>query len=253
MNKPYKKLWLLALILGYVCPTFSQQYSIQLGAFTEPIASSYFDFSGFSNVNHQVTNQYIHQYTWGKFATAQSAAEQLKVLRSQTPLHNMTHLKIVPINTEKSAVSSPDDKEYLPNQATDIQLFSRIIDFNQAHLSLQRTDVQELEEIRDILDKNPELKLRIITVGHTNNLSPQQQTAAPKVIKNFLLANQIPAYRIKILASQAPTNAEKLAVTVPPVIMTLVNLKEEIVLDRFSADRLFVKDLSTNLSNNVLE
>lgn len=255
MNKPYTKLWLVAAMLGLMCPTFAQKYSIQLGAFTESIAPSFFGFSGFSDVKYQVSPQQFHQYTWGTFDDAKSAEEQLKVLRAQSPLHDLTNLKIIPQTTNEAFFSEDNLVSKIAVEPTGFQLFSRSIEFNRENLSLQKNDVGKLEEIRDILDKNPELKLRIIATGSANELSTQQQATAPNIIRNFLLANQIPAYRVKIIPNTIDKEQEiqKIAKTLSPVIMTLVDLKEEIVLDKFGADRLFVKELLDQKTNSVLE
>ncbi len=254
MNKPYTKLWLIAAMLGLMYPTFAQKYNIQLGAFTEPIAPSFFTFSGFSNVKYQLNDHQFHQYTWGEFDDAQTAETQLQLLRSRSPLHNLTNLKIVPQVMDVASVSADNSNPKINNQTTDFQLFSRFIEFNKGNLSLQKNDVGKLEEIRDILDKNPELKLRIIATNNPTELNSQQQETATNIIKNFLLANQIPAYRVKIIPNtNHSADPEKIVMPIPPVIMTLVDLKEEIVLDRFGADRLFVKEVLEQKTNNVLE
>jgi len=257
MNKTYTKLWLIVAIMGLMCPTFAQKYSIQLGAFPESIAPSYFSFSGFSNVNHQLNRLQFHQYTWGEFDQIESAEEQLKLLRAQSSLHQLTNLKIIPQTIDDTAIPADQPKNNIPNKATDFQLFSRFIAFNKDNLSLQKNDVRKLEEIRDILGNNPQLKLRIIATNNTGELNAQKQSTATNIIKNFLLANHIPAYRVKILSSPQDNNKErsiqKIASDIPPIIMTLVDLKEEIVLDRFGADQLFVKDRLAPKINNVLE
>lgn len=257
MIKTYTKLWLAAAMMGLMCPTFAQKYYIQLGAFTESIAPSYFSFSGFSNVNHQLNSLQFHQYTWGDFDQIESAEEQLKLLRAQSPLHHLTNLKIIPKAIAETAVSADQSTNGTPYQTTDFQLFSRSIAFSKNNLSLQKNDVGKLEEIRAILDKNPQLKLRIIATNNTTELNTQQQATATNIIKNFLLANKIPAYRVKILSKPQDSNnrqsIQKIASAIPPIIMTLVDLKEEIVLDRFGTDQLFVKDLLEQKTNNVLE
>lgn len=242
-------------MLGLMCPTFAQNFSIQLGAFTESIAPSYFNFSGFSGVTHQLNDLQFHQYTWGDFDDIETAEEQLKLLRKQSPLHNLTNLKIIPQTIDETAIISDSPTNKLPAQLSDFQLFSRSISFNKENLSLQKNDVGKLEEIRDILDNNPELKLRIIATKNTKVLNTQQQATATNIIRNFLLANQIPAYRVRIMPNlkDGVNDMQKIVSTIPPIIMTLVDLKEEIVLDKFGKNQLFAKELLEQKTNDVLE
>jgi len=136
---------------------------------------------------------------------------------------------------------------------TDFQLFSRSIYVQPSSKSLQKIDVAILEEVTAILKEHPKLKLRIITPE--NSTSPFKAANSTEVVENFLLAQQIPAYRIKII-SPFPTSSQPIekreGKLKQQVVMTLVDLKEEIVLDKFRNNGLFVRQ-ATNNNHRVLD
>ena len=248
MSKIYTQLWLIAAMLGALCPTYSQEkYSIQIGAFTEQIKPSFFDFAGFHDVQYETTASLYHTYKWGNFPTPEAAAKQLHRLQKNAPTHGLNNLKIVPTPLDFVVPLSNNNGATNSSQNTEFQLFSRSVNFSNAKLSLKKTDVEVLEEIAIILENNPSLKLRIFATkaGKKRSMGKRHiSPAASNIIKNFLLAKDIPAYRIKTIAAKDITaNATKSITKVNQVFMTLVDLKEEIVFDRFGQKGYIAKEL----------
>lgn len=246
MNKTYTQLWLIAAILGVMCPAYSQEkYSIQLGAFTEPIQSSFFDFSGFDNVHHEVNTHHFHEYKWGDFSTPEAAEQQLLSFQKNISIHGLNNLKIVP-SIPDFRVFSDNTTAETESQGTDFQLFTRSVNFKNSKISLNKTDVEILEEVANILETNPELKLRIFATKGSKKRKTGKRHISPTssdIIRNFLLAKNIPAYRIKKMeAKNSVVETGKSSSKVQQVFMTLVDLKEEIVLDRFRNDGFIAKE-----------
>jgi len=248
MNKTYTQLWLIAAMLGVLCPAYSQEkYSIQIGAFTEQIKPSFFDFAGFHDVQYETTASLYHTYKWGDFSTYEAAAKQLHTLQKNVSTHGLNNLKIIPTLLDFAVPSSNNNGETNSSQNTDFQLFTRSVNFSNAKLSLKKTDVEVLEEIAIILENNPALKLRIFATNAGKKRSVGKSRISPtasNIIKNFLLAKDIPAYRIKTIAAKDITaNATKSITKVNQIFMTLVDLKEEIVFDRFGHKGYIAKEL----------
>ena len=257
MNKTYTQLWLIAAMLGVMCPAYSQEkYSIQLGAFTEQIQSSFFDFSGFDNVHHEVNTHHFHEYKWGNFSTPEAAEQELLSLQKNVGIHGLNNLKIVP-SIPDFRVFTDNTTEVTESQDTDFQLFTRSVNFENSKLSLKKTDIETLEEIANILETNPELKLRIFATkdGKKRKVGKRHiSPASSDIIKNFLLAKNIPAYRIKKMeAKNSLAETSKSVSKVQQVFMTLVDLKEEIVLDRFVNDGFIAKEKMIEKTLSSLE
>jgi len=247
MNKTYTQLWLIAAMLGVMCPAFSQNnYNIQLGAYTEKIDFSFFDFIGFNNVLHEVNSNQYHKYKWGNFQTPEAAEQHLMSLKKNVDKHGLNNLKIVP-DLPDFTVVSVNKKGDKSTQSSGIQLFTRSVNFNNPKLSLKKTDIEVLEEVAYILEKNPTLKLRIFAPNANKKKKTRRRNNPPipgHIIRNFLLAKNIPAYRIKTIeAKEVIAESTKPSSSVQQVLMTLVDLKEEIVLDKFGHDRFIAKEV----------
>jgi len=246
MNKIYTQLWLIVAMLGVMCPAFSQEkYSIQIGAFTEPIEASYFKFLDFNEVEHKINAFQYHEYKWGAFSTPEAAKQQLLSLQKDVSIHGLNNLKIVPSIPDFRVLFADPPKE-TDTQSTDFQLFTRSVNFSNSKLSLKKTDVEVLEEVANILATNPDLKLRIFATKGSKKRKSTKRNISPAssdIIQNFLLAQAIPAYRIKKMeAKEIVAENSQSASKVQQVFMTLVDLKEEIVLDRFSNDGFIAKE-----------
>jgi len=257
MNKTYTRLWLIVAMLGVMCPAFSQEkYSIQLGVFTEQIGGAYFKFSDFNNVQHKVNTFQFHEYKWGTFSTPEAAEQQLLTLQKNVSIHGLNNLKIVPSIPEISVSLTSDTKENY-SKSTDFQIFTRSISFSNSKLALKKTDVEVLEEVANILATNPDFKLRIFATKGGKKRKTGKRNICPTtsdIIRNFLLAQNIPAYRIKKMEiKDAFAENSKSTSKVQQVFMALVDLKEEIVFDRFGNDGFIAKEKMVEKTLSALD
>lgn len=246
MNKLHFKWWLSATLLVIYFPVFAQKYSIQLAAFTEQIEPSFFSFAGFQEVHHQQNLFNLHQYSWGNFATLAAAENQLNEFKQNPLLKEFTNLNILSSPTNFSIPTIDSNNK---QQTTGFQIFSRSVYIHSNSKSLQKIDVAILEELTTILKKHSTLKLRIIA---SESLTEQSvPTNSTDVIENFLLAQHIPAYRIKTILNPLVKGA-----VIPKkqqVIMTLVDLKDEIVLDKFGNNGLMVTQGGHSNNTQILD
>lgn len=258
MNKTYTQLWLITAMLGVMCPAFSQEkYCIQLGAFTEQIDASFFDFAGFNEVRYEMNSYQYHEYKWGHFDTPEAAERQLLSLQKNVGIHGLNNLKIIPTIPDFTVTTAPVETVEKNPKSTDFQLFTRSVNFNNPKLSLKKTDVEVLEEIATILETNPNLKLRIFaTKGKKHKIVKKRNSSSTSanIIKNFLLAQHIPAYRIKtITAENTIVDSKSTSSKLQQVFMTLVDLKEEIVLDKFGNDGYIAKKIKEERILNTID
>ena len=248
MNKLCLKWWLSATLMVLSFSVFAQKYSIQLAAFTEQIEPTFFSFAGFQEVRHQQTPLNLHQYSWGNFATLAAAENQLNKFKQNPLLKEFSNLNILPSATHFETPTTDSNIEG-ETPTTGFQLFSRSVYIQSKSKSIQKIDAATLEEIATILKKQPTLKLRIIA---SENLTKQSvRTNSTDVVENFLLAQNIPAYRIKVILNPLVKGA---AISKKQqVIMTLVDLKDEIVLDKFGNDGLMVKQINHHNHLQVID
>lgn len=243
MTKSNLKQWLLAGSLAISGQVFSQNCSVQLCAFIEEIEPAFFHFAGFENVAYHTNPFSFHCYTWGQFTSTEEAVHSVNAMQGQPVLDDLTNLTII-----SNAISpfvlpmaySPDKIHVKP---ADQQLFKRTIPFTVSN-AFQSNDIQTLEEVVDILTENPSLKLRILgtkAAGEEKGIT----TATTNSIEKFFLAMGIPAFRLKTI-ERKESNADQ------EIILTLVDLKEEIVLDNFGKDHIMVKE-SVKEVINLLE
>lgn len=253
MNKLYLKWWLSATLSVLSFAVFAQKYSIQLAAFTEQIEPTFFSFAGFKDVQHQQNSFNLHQYSWGNFATLAEAKNQLNKFKQNPLLKEFTNLNILPSATHFS-IPTTDSNTANNSQVTDFQIFSRSVYIQSKSRSIQKIDIAILEEVATILRKYPTLKLRII-IPVTSKEQPLSANSTD-VVENFLLAQNIPAYRIKTIAppaKEAPSFTQTPSNRKQQIIMTLVDLKEEIVLDKFGNDGLIVREEVHGNNSRVLD
>lgn len=253
MNKLYLKWWLFGLLFVLIRPVFSQKYSIHLASFTEQVAPSFFDFVGLPSVKHQSTSFNFHQYSKGEFESLLEAEKQMALYKSDPLLKDFRHLSIQPIDPEFIV---PTDDSNLENESTmvDFQLFSRSIYVQPISKSLQKVEVSKLERITAILKQYPSLKLRIVALENPSN-APNSRIST-EVVKNFLLAQHIPAYRIKAIPTFPDSRGMVKKIVnkqQQQVIITLVDFKEEIVLDKFGNNGLIVKQSSIHHTQRVMD
>lgn len=251
MNKTYTQLWLAVALFGTFLPAHSQNYSIQLCAFTETIQPLFFKYAGFDEVYHHEDDYNFNRYYWGEFNSLVEAQAHLKEASQQAAINGLGNMQIIQQPTPPFAtpVGYTSNRTAAP-ETIDKQLFTRLISLKN-ELLLNKLTVKTLDEVANILKANPTLKLRII--GQKQTDSPSDSPA--DVIEHFLLFKDIPAYRLKILAlnSKEVNEIEKSSFSVQNVLLTLVDLKEEVVLDNFSKKDFLVKKEEANKIVNLLE
>lgn len=253
MNKRYLKSWLIATLFTLSSPVIAQKYSIHLAAFPEQIAPSFFSFAGFNKVHHQQITLNFHQYLWGDFATLEKAKQQLTILQKNPLLKGLTNLSILPKNNHFSIPTTDSNVDPII-ETIDFQLFTRSVFIHAASKSIQQIDVAILEEVVAILKQHPALKLRIIAT--TSSKSPFLTRPFTAVVEKFLLAQNIPAYRIKTIPNPLQPNIEIKEAPISKkqqVLMTLVDLKEEIVLDKFGKAPFVLKQMNKNNTLDILD
>ena len=252
MNKTYTNWWLSVALVVISSPVYSQNYSIHLAAFTQQIELSFFNYAGFNTVQHHQDAFNFHQYSWGNFSTLAAAQNQLAALQQNLLLKGLRNISIKPIAPIFNAPTTDSNLEPI-SETTNFQIFSRSVHINPSTKSLQKMEVAVLEEVTTILTKYPDLKLRILAIAKKEQ--PVEVTST-EVVEKFLLAQNIPAYRIKTISNSTnlkPTNPENTSLKNQQVILTLVDLKEEIVLDKFIPSGLIVKQTRNENMLNLLE
>ena len=250
MNNIYTQLWLVAVFLIVSCTAFSQNYRIQLCAFTETIEPTFFSYANFNKVYHYKDHFSFNHYYWGSFKSLEEVEAKLNATKELAFTAGLINRRIIKLPAASFALPISQSNDRINSiQAPDIQLFSRIIRFENKELSLKKSAVEVLEKVATILVENPTLKLRII--GNSSKTSTALLTTIfpPDIIEHFLLAKNIPAYRIKIIAS----NVSQKQFSSKQVILTLVDLKEEIVLDNFDENHFLVKKTTKKKATNLLE
>ncbi|MEM6318967.1 MAG: hypothetical protein AAF960_14940 [Bacteroidota bacterium] len=197
----------------------------------------------------QIEEYQIYRYVWGDFTSFEGGKSTLEKL----PEH-LTCKQVITNNIASSVVDSPSSvrltKPDLTKLANKYPLFNRQISLSTDQLKLTKLSIAQLDEIVRILVENPTLKLRLLPTALPQNATKEIVRTPTRVIRNYLLAQNIPAYRIKTLSNPA-------AVIVPhsgqEVRLLLVDLKEELVLDRFGPDGNFVEEKSATFTKNFME
>jgi hypothetical protein len=230
MNNSIFRFGLIAFLLGQFFYSNAQNYSIQLCAFTEAVSPSYFHYAGFDGVQQQKDYLPFQNYYYGNYSSLAAAKKQFESIKEKGKLAGWEHMKII----QNDVNNVPFLFKNKINKTPDYQLFNRVVSVDELTLSLEKETAELLENIVLILKNNPQLKLRII--GESNALN---QSNTCDIVEHFMLANHIPAFRLKILLLNQNQSNAPLAKT--KVLLTLVDLKEEIVLDRFSLEKLLVK------------
>lgn len=228
------------LLWNFIGQITAQTYQVQLAAFTEDIEHSFFDFAGYSEVYKEKDHNNFTKYTLGEYFTIEAA----NAVRQEAFEKGFSNVHIIEL--DKPQFAYVGDAPVLPLLMVPEkeQLFIRSVQFTAKDLSLKKSLLAHLEEALTILKNHPDLKLRI--VGHTDNIGEQSVNQAiskdrARMVQNFLLANGIPAYRLKMKVADTPSPTVYFKGKGLPktrdfnrrIILTLVDLKEEIVVDNF--------------------
>lgn len=227
-------------LLSFLGNIQAQIYQVQLAAFTEEISSDFFAFAGYEHFYAEKDHNNFTRYTLGEFYTLSAAkAAQQKAI-------NNGFINSHIIELERPLFAYMEDSHEFPLMKVPEKedLFIRSVQFATANISLNQNLMIALEEALSVMQAHPDLKLRI--VGHTDDIGEKVHNQAisrkrARMIRNFLLAGGIPAYRLKMTVLDTPSPAVYFKGRGLPktrdfnrrIIMTLVDTKEEIVIDKF--------------------
>ena len=227
-------------LLSFLGNIQAQIYQVQLAAFTEEISPDFFAFAGYEHFYAEKDHNNFTRYTLGEFYTLAAAQTA-----QQTAINNgflNSHI----VELEQPLFAYMEDSHNLPLMMVPEKedLFIRSVRFPAEDLSLNKELLIALEEALSVMQAHPDLKLRI--VGHTDDIGEKTHNQAiskkrARMIQNFLLAGGIPAYRLKMKVLETPSPAVYFKGKGLPktrdfnrrIIMTLVDGKEEIVIDKF--------------------
>lgn len=243
------------LCLSFLGKISAQIYQVQLTAFTEEISPAFFAFAGYAHYYAEKDHNNFIRYTLGEFYTME-AAQKARQAAIDKGLFN-SHI----IELDQPIFAYMEDSHELPLMMVPEKedLFIRSVPFAAEDLSLSKTLLASLEEALAIMKNHANLKLRI--VGHTDDIGEKAHNEAiskkrARMIQNFLLANDIPAYRLKMKISETPSPAVYFKGKGLPatrdfnrrIILTLVDVKEEIIIDKFQKQNESIKKVDKDLS-----
>jgi len=240
MRKRCTLVFTVTLFFGVFSNLFSQQYQVQIASFIDEIDPSFFTFAGYNFVYSEKDHNNFVRYSIGDFFSKEAAELLCKEAVSKGFLN--AHIK--KIDRPGYAYVADAHEMDLIKVPVNEPLFVRSIQFSNNKISLDEELLVALQEALDVMLKHPELKLRII--GHTDDRGDKLLNQAisgtrARVIQNFLLANGIPAYRLHMKVSKKSSPEIYFEGRGLPenrdfnrrIILTLVDLKEEIIHDRF--------------------
>lgn len=234
---------LVILISQFTNHLIAQSYQVQIAAFNDEIDHSFFNYAGYSDVYQTYDHNNFVRYSVGEFYTAEEASR----VRLDAIARGFTNTQIITIDQPNYAYAG--DSHEIPFMAVPEKepLYIKSIQFSEDGLSLNKELLISLEETAKIMAKNKAIKLKI--VGHTDEIGePEVNQAISKKrarsIQNFLLANGIPAYRINMKVSENPTPEVYFKGKGLPktrdfnrrIILSLVDLKEEIIVNNFQKE-----------------
>ena len=252
MRKRRTPILICFLLCSFIGQITAQTYQVQLAAFTEEINPSFFDFAGYNKVYEEKDHNNFIRYTLGEFFSMEAAKAAHQAAFDKGFLNS--HI----VELDKPQFAYVGDAPVLPLKMVPEteQLFIRSVLFAAEDLSLNQALLTSLEEALMVMKNHTDLKLRI--VGHTDDIGEQSTNQAisknrARMIQNFLLANGIPAYRLKMKISTQPSPEVYFQGNGLPktrdfnrrIILTLVDLKEEIIVDDFQQEQ---QELNNNLS-----
>jgi len=230
MKKAISLLLIVAIWLGLYRPLFAQQYGVELSAFTSDIHTSYFYYNGFEEMGMQRDIHGIVHYQTGIY-DVYNEAKRIETKAKNSGFEN-THImqsNPVTLTNNSKAINRPS--------STESRLFIKAFEHSNESVSIQKEDRQDLEEIVQLMRDDPSLKLRFIQSPASNNV---HQIGHLKTISNFLLAKGIAPYRMRILNThhdfltaihQVAASSSTPILENNQLLITLINLKEEIILN----------------------
>ena len=234
MRKRCLMLLFTLAIIG-LSKSVAQNYRVQIAAFPEKIDHSFFYYAGFPNVHAEKSSDNFIRYSLDRLYSLAEA----KKIRQKAKDVDLMNTQIIPAEEPIYAAYKGDLAiNTLPKE----RLYIRSIHFESEQLSLEEDAKRRMEEVFGIMQKHPELKLRII--AHKDKSASQRA----RMLRNYLLANGIPAYRLKIKTSEADTpeslaNHEDFLNKNKKITLALVDLKEEIVTDSFDKNTEYLSNV----------
>lgn len=230
MKKVLILLLLLAIGLSYCPPIIAQQYGVELSAFTKKINTSYFYYNCFEQVQAQQDEFGITHYYAGVYPTYQQA----KIIENQAKEKGYEHTQI----KQSSPVSLTKNKRIRKQPVfNESRLFLKSFWCENESVYINKEDRQHLEEIVQLMKEDPSLRLRVI---RPSKASTPIHHGRLKTISNFLMAKGIAPYRMRItnMHHDFLTAIEQVAASSSTpysknhqLIVTLINLKEEIIVN----------------------
>ncbi len=230
MKKALCLLLIVAIWLGVYKPLYAQQYGVELSAFTNDIHRSYFYYNGFDKVDLIRDQNGICHYQIGNYDVYREAKRiENKAKKNGFGNTHIMQSNPVTLTTNAKATERPSRPEN--------RLFLKTFNRRKESVSITKEDRQDLEEIVQLMKDDPSLKLRFIRPLASTDA---YQAGHLKTISNFLLAKGIAPYRMRITNTHhdflTATNQVAASSSTPNlennrILITLINLKEEILLN----------------------
>ena len=231
MKKAWSLLLFVAIWLGLFRSLSAQHYGVELSAFTNDINTSYFYYNGFEEVDLIRDQNGIAHYHAGIYDVYREA----KTIENKAKINGFENTHIM----QSNPVTLTNNNKVLTKRSSmqENQLFIKTFASSNESVSIKKEDRQDLEEIVRLMKDDPSLKLRFIR--------PPASSDAPsighlKTISNFLLAKGIAPYRMRIMNTHHDflTAIDQIAASSSTpkfknnrILITLINLKEEILLN----------------------
>jgi len=230
MKMRYLLLLIVAIGTGYL-NSYAQNYRIELSAFTHTINHSFFHYAGYEKTRPEQKDQGTKHYFSGHYDSYVQAEKAHKRAFNK----GFKNARIV--ETKPAAFTATTVANNY-HSYTNNRLFIRALSLKNGAGSLSLEERKHLQNIVDVLREHPYLKLRILHLEGEENILPAQKL---KLLANFLLANGVAAYRIRMTNAHPDFVTAIQTLTTSPtkkgkqnkIALTLINQKEEIVLDTF--------------------
>ena len=210
---------------------YAQHYHIELNAFTHTINTTLFHYAGYETTLHEQIDKRTKHYFSGHYDSYTEAEQAYKIAFDK----GFKNARI--IDTKRVAFTATTVANNY-HSYTNNRLFVRTLSLKNGKGKIAVEERKDLQNIVNILQAYPYLKVRILHLEGEGNILPAQKL---KLMANFLLANGVAAYRIRITNAHHDfvTAVQALTATVQKeggnnkIVLTLINHKEEIVQDVF--------------------
>ena len=230
MRKRCVLLLVIVVCIGYF-NVYAQHYHIELNAFTHTINTTLFHYAGYETTLHEQIDKRTKHYFSGHYDSYIEAEQAHKIAFKK----GFINARI--IDTKRVAFTATTVANNY-HSYTNNRLFIRAVSLKNGKGKIAMEERKDLQNIVNILRANPYLKVRILHLEGEGNILPAQKL---QLMANFLLANGIAAYRIRITnahhdfvtAVQALTATGQKEGGNNKIVLTLINHKEEIVKDVF--------------------